>query len=397
MAPQLRIHIVANSARSGDTLGGNDRIFIELSRRWAQMGHEIIVYTSEEQHRMFQRQRLDQVSYVFWPRAPFRDTLAGAASFYLRGTTEGLRYVHQKMKPSSDDPPSLVCSDVEHWSSVIPAWAMSRRLNAPWMASFLLFSPKPWARDPVLRRERVLFFYLSQQIVVWLIKRFADVLFVTNELDGYPFQSRRLPLERIVAVKGGVDIQMTDSVPASPNREFDAVFIGRMHWMKGVLELIDIWQHVCWRLPNARLAMIGNGELDEEVARKIQELGLQDNVKLFGFMDGPEKIRIYKSSRVVVHPARYDSGGQAAAEAMACGLPGVSFDLPALRVYYPRGMLKAPLDDYERFAELILDLLADENLYARVSQEAREYALEWDWDDKATRILEVMSSTLSGA
>ena len=34
------------------------------------------------------------------------------------------------------------------------------------------------------------------------------------------------------------------------------------------------------------------------------------------------------------------------AEALCCGLPGVSFDLPPLRVYYPRGWLKAPPGDF---------------------------------------------------
>jgi glycosyltransferase involved in cell wall biosynthesis len=52
----------------------------------------------------------------------------------------------------------------------------------------------------------------------------------------------------------------------------------------------------------------------------------------------------------------------AAWEAMACGLPGVSFDLPALRTYYPKGMLKTPCYDLKAFAENILKLLNDEIL-----------------------------------
>jgi glycosyltransferase involved in cell wall biosynthesis len=290
---------------------------------------------------------------------------------------------------------NIVWSDVEMWSSTIPAWAMSQKLKAPWVASFLLFSPKPWARDPVFLRRRALFFYLSQQPLLWLVKRFANIVFVTNDLERHMFQSHRLPLERIISVKGGVDIKMADSVPAPSKTEFDAVFIGRFHWQKGVLELIDIWQHVCKSKPDARLAMIGNGELDKAVSQKVKELGLQSNIKQFGFVDGPEKFKIVKSSRVVVHPARHDNGGQAAAEAMACGLPGVSFDLPALKVYYPRGMLKVRPFDLDEFAQRVLNLLEDKELYEYMSREAREYALEWDWDRKAEHILDVMLSTLS--
>ena len=96
-----------------------------------------------------------------------------------------------------------------------------------------------------------------------------------------------------------------------------------------------------------------------------------------GFNDGEEKIRIFYQSRIVVHPALYDSGGMAAAEAMVCGLPGVSFDLPELRSYYPKGMLKAK--DQEEFANLIILLLTDPATYHEISGEAQQWARSWDW------------------
>lgn len=91
-----------------------------------------------------------------------------------------------------------------------------------------------------------------------------------------------------------------------------------------------------------------------------------------------------------MHPAIYDSGGMAACEAMACGLPGVSFDLPALKTYYPKGMIKTPCYDLKAFAENILKLLADEKLYKRTAKDALEWAKEWDWDKKAEDLLSLL-------
>ncbi|HEV2696313.1 MAG TPA: glycosyltransferase, partial [Verrucomicrobiae bacterium] len=88
-------------------------------------------------------------------------------------------------------------------------------------------------------------------------------------------------------------------------------------------------------------------------------------------------------SRVVVHPAVYDSGGMAAAEALCCGLPGVAFDLPALRTYYPRGWLKVPQGDIGGFADCINRLLVDTELYSVTSKEALAAGLEWDWNVRA--------------
>ena len=92
------------------------------------------------------------------------------------------------------------------------------------------------------------------------------------------------------------------------------------------------------------------------------------------------KSRIIKAARAVVHPAIYDSGGMAPAEALACGLPGVAFDLPALGTYYPKGFLKAPQGGFPAFAAHLERLLSDEALYRRMSTEARAASEEWDGD-----------------
>jgi len=73
---------------------------------------------------------------------------------------------------------------------------------------------------------------------------------------------------------------------------------------------------------------------------------------------------------------------------MACGLPGVSFDLPALRTYYPKGMLKTPCYDLKAFAENILKLLNDEKLYSKTSKDALDWAEKWDWDARSTYLLD---------
>ena len=86
----------------------------------------------------------------------------------------------------------------------------------------------------------------------------------------------------------------------------------------------------------------------------------------------------------MVHPATYDSGGMAAAEGMAWGLPGVSFDLESLKTYYPRGMIKTRCFDLEEFARNILNLLNNRKLYDEMSKQAHNLIIEiWDWEKRA--------------
>jgi len=197
-------------------------------------------------------------------------------------------------------------------------------------------------------------------------------------------------------VQGGVDVSASEAWlgersevggQRSEEKKYDACFIGRLHYQKGVLLLLDIWKKVCEQKPDARLAMIGNGPLEDEARAKIKALGLEQNVELLGFMDGVQKFEIFKQSKVMVHPATYDSGGMAAAEGMAWRLPGVSFDLEALKTYYPQGMVKVPCYDQQFFADTILRLLDDPAFYEEQAHLAHDLVLNvWDWNKRAENV-----------
>jgi hypothetical protein len=54
------------------------------------------------------------------------------------------------------------------------------------------------------------------------------------------------------------------------------------------------------------------------------------------------------------------------------------FDLPPLRVTYPRGALKAPIGDEAGFAQHVLRVLSDEKLARTLGEEGRDEAQAWD-------------------
>jgi glycosyltransferase involved in cell wall biosynthesis len=74
----------------------------------------------------------------------------------------------------------------------------------------------------------------------------------------------------------------------------------------------------------------------------------------------------------------------AACEVMAWGLPGVSFDLEALNTYYPKGMIKTKCFDFQEFANNIIELLTNKELYNRLSKDSLDVVREeWDWNKRA--------------
>lgn len=271
-----------------------------------------------------------------------------------------------------------------------------RNPNIRWIASFFLAAPAPWAADSPYHGKRWIigfFYWLLQKPSILFIKWKADKILVTSEPDVHMFLGATRDAKDIIAIQGGVDVdaseeylQSNDVVPVD-QRRYDACFVGRLHYQKGVVELIEIWEQVCKVKKDAKLAIIGAGELADDVAEAIKKYTLEHNVDMLGLKHGLEKYEIFKQSKIMVHPATYDSGGMAMAGGMAWGLPGVSFDLEALKTYYPKGVIKTPIGDKKQFARNIERLLHDKDLYDTTAREARDLIIEvWDWEKRLGEI-----------
>jgi len=387
------IDILANSVAG--PMSGGDRIWIECAKRWAkERGIIVKVFTTEEGIERGQYYGLRRANYVLWSSSKFKKF--GVYIIYVWRIIKGCLAAIRISKICGKN--IVIFSSSDFMPDSIPAWIMKMRLkNSKWVAAFYLFAPSPFSKESPYKGKlfiRGLLYYLSQIPIYWLIKKYADMVWVTNDLDRWRFISKRLPPEKVVAIRWGVDTTTPSTIPEPKEKKFDAVFIGRFHPQKGILELIDIWKLVCEKRPYAKLAIIGTGELEKDVRKKIREYRLENNVTLFGFKDGVEKLKIFKESMIVVHPATYDTGAIAPMEAISCGLPAVMFDLPALRTYYPKGVIKVPKNNLSMFAESILNLLSNAKLYETLKEEAIQLTRELDWNKKTDELLNLIRKVL---
>lgn len=101
---------------------------------------------------------------------------------------------------------------------------------------------------------------------------------------------------------------------------------GRLTKPKGFDLLIDAWRDVAPAHPDWRLQIHGRGSARRRLKRQINKAGLGDQVRLMGFTkDLPERLA---SSSIFVLSSRFEGFPMVLLEAMACGLPVISFDCP---------------------------------------------------------------------
>jgi glycosyltransferase involved in cell wall biosynthesis len=342
----------------------------------------MIVITTQAGKNMYLQNSVANVDYCMSTKIVLpKHSLLNNAVLQLATTLGSFLSLRHLLKELDRDHVTMYSSS-DFLGDLLPALAM-RILKHDWMwvATYYFRAPGPEGfRSLRNGGPRRLFYWLQQQAVRPLIKRQADAVFVTNEPDRTLFASKTLPSDRIVAVRGGVDTEQPSTVPEPAKKEYDAVFLGRFHPSKGVLELVDIWDLVCRLKKDAKLALIGVGEFENMIRQKIARLGIERYVDILGFLDGTEKIKIFKSSRIALYPATIDHWSMSPVEAMSAGLPLVTFDLPTLAFLHPRGMIRTPCFDLREFAHQVVRLLDDKELYDRMRSEALEWASEWSWD-----------------
>lgn len=375
-------------AAHGPGFSGGDRIFLELAKRW-QKKFPITVYVWEEGRQMCKRQKLipsKNLKFVIWEMGNW-----GKVGFYVSYLARIVRSIIGAFQLNlKNEPSTYVYSASDFWMDALPGWILKLRFpKITWIGTFYLAAPSPFKgfkeegefRIPTIKS---IFYWLQQQPIYLLIRIFSDKVFVTSQPDAkrFPRHGRQ---GKIIVARGGVNVPKKVK---KMNRIYDGLFLGRFHPQKGVVELIDIWEKVVAKRPKARLVMIGDGPLMEVVRLKIKDKNLGKNIELAGYLpDGKKKYDLFQKAKIFMHSAVYDSGGMACAEGMAWGMPGVSFNLEALKTYYPKGVLKAPINDFDAYSRLVLKLLEDSKLYNKTTKDAvllvREY---WDWDTRAEDI-----------
>jgi glycosyltransferase involved in cell wall biosynthesis len=298
-----------------------------------------------------------------------------------------IKHLHQ-FKP---DATAYAVSD--YWFDVIPLVLSKARLKiviwhmqAPSLGQIICRS-RP---DVDASRVASLYYWLSQNFSLWLF-RFCQnkcLLFVHPKMRERLLR-RGYRKDEIKYISFGVDAEKAADA-AGQNKTYDAIWIGRWHRQKGIEDLLATLSRLANRIENFRAVLIGN--FQAELRPQIERLGLSHCVEFPGFVSEPEKFRLFHASRVFLMTSRFEGSPRVIAEALACQIPVVAYEVENYRPIFGDFLRYVPCFDLESFqneAELqIREMRAGANYLARMN--VKDFSQNHSWSATAQVYLEAV-------
>jgi glycosyltransferase involved in cell wall biosynthesis len=175
-----------------------------------------------------------------------------------------------------------------------------------------------------------------------------------------------------------------------------ACTVARLSRQKGLFELIGATAMIVKRLPDARVVVIGEGELRRRLGEQARSRGLDHFFFLAGALPRPRVAEWLAASDLFILPSRYEGGpATALMEAMACGCAVVATDVSGVSELISDELVGrlVPAQNVPALATAVVDLLADPAHRAAMAGSARQAVIE---NFTIAKCLELTTAILEG-
>jgi glycosyltransferase involved in cell wall biosynthesis len=356
-AAPRRIFFVANGM-FGRQLAGGDIHLLHTIRAVVQAGWKTEYFSGRTlEHHLKEWNLPDTVIFTERPveKELRNDTILGQARLFW---TFFRRFATTLKKLGRVRAEDVIFSPTDYWFDVLPVVFSKAKLKvvvlqmqAPTLRE-VIFRTRP---DVEASRIASLHYCLSQWISLGALRccRHKRLVVVQPLLKAVALK-KGFQAAEVACIPNGVDVETADSAPEQ-EKQFDVVWMGRVHRQKGIDDLMQTLQFLSQKFPGFRARLIGN--LKPALGARVAESGLAANVEFSGYVSGVEKYRLLKSARLFLMPSRHEGLPIVVGEALACGLAVVAYELEMYRPFFGSLLQYVPCFDVQKFYSSAADAL----------------------------------------
>ena len=186
-----------------------------------------------------------------------------------------------------------------------------------------------------------------------------------------------------------------------PNEKQIIIFPGGLQWHQGLDIAIRAFEKLRQHLPQTEFHIHGNGNMQPELERLVDELGLKGSVRFFEEVPIRQIAAVMANADLGVVPKRADSFGNEAystkiMEFMAVGVPVVISATKIDRYYFNDSVVRFfESGNVDALAEGMYEVLSNEELRRGMVTRASAYAAQHSWKSRKHEYLSLVDSLFS--
>ena len=357
--------------------GGGEKRMYEIGRRLAK-NHEVHVIT---------RKLANLTSYEKHENMYIHRVYVPSKRVALESFINGLFFMGGAFFKSLD----LGRFDVyapQNFFPVPPVWMVSKQMSTPTVVTIHdVFYVGEWIQQYGVKGSLMVLF---EKMTLKL--PYTKVITVSNA-SKEKLVMKGVPKEKIEVIPNGVDLETFDRVEVKKSEKPRIIYVGRLIRYKHVDDLLVAFSRLDL---DAELYIVGEGPERKNLEALAGKLRVNDKVTFTGFVSEAHKIKLLKSSHVLVLPSTTEGFGIALVEAMAAKTPVIAADIPALRELVKDGkvgLLFKPRNIDELKAK-IERLLIDAELQKKLSEIGYDLAkMKFAWDEIAKEVESLLTSS----
>lgn len=250
-------------------------------------------------------------------------------------------------------------------------------------------------RGDEIRLDRKLYL----KMLVYSFKKSSLIVTVSPQLKQWLIDYG-VPEDKIKWLPHGVDLERF-SIGNLPKEDFILINTAQFVSIRGSEMILKSMK----RLSNfdKKIRYLGLGDPDERIKKwnsSFRREGIENSIKLCGGVDNkkvPEFLSKAKIGISILEKNEYYSRSppQKIFEYMAMGLPTIANDIPTHTEFIKDGYNGFIIDSAEEMVEAILKLKNDDELYEKISTNARESAKKYGFDKIELKLKEYVANLVT--
>ena len=174
-------------------------------------------------------------------------------------------------------------------------------------------------------------------------------------------------------------------------------YLGRLKKYKSVDHILQAFVNVLDKIPECRLAIVGDGDFRRELSVLAKELEIDKQIDFYGHVSLERKIELLNNMWLAVNPSPKEGWGLTVIEANACGVPVVAADSPGLRdsVVNDKTGLLYEYGNINQLTQQVLLLLQNKDKRQEFGNNALKWAQEFTWEKSANKAIEIIDQIIN--